>query len=55
MPQGMALQWGSSRDYQAEMYRLLGDSNRAQRTEYYQQAIAINDCYKAKKRLGLSQ
>lgn len=55
MPQGLAMQWGSSRDYQAEIYRLLGDSNRGQRTEYYQKALAINDCYKAKKRLERSQ
>lgn len=55
MPQGLAFQWGSGRDFQAEMYRLLGDSNRAQRAEYYQKAIAINDCYKAKKRLERSQ
>lgn len=55
MPQGLAMQWGSSRDYQAEIYRLLGDSNRGQRAEYYQQALEINDCYKAKRRLERSQ
>ena len=53
MPQGMAMQWGSSRDFQAETYRLLGDYDRARRTEYYQKAIEINDCYKAKRRLAM--
>ncbi|MEN5305375.1 hypothetical protein [Pseudomonas sp. TWI628] len=51
-PVGLAMQWGSSRDYQAEIYRLQGDSNRAQRTEYYQKALDVNDCYKVKRRMG---
>ncbi|MHC8338859.1 hypothetical protein [Pseudomonas sp. HLT2-19-2] len=50
-PAGMAMQWGSIRDYQAEIYRLLGDGNRTQRREYYQKAIDINECYKANKRM----
>lgn len=50
-PVGFAMQWGDGRDYQAEIYRLQGDSNRAQRLEYYQKAIDINDCYRAKKRM----
>ncbi|OLS60307.1 hypothetical protein [Pseudomonas putida] len=50
-PVGMALQWGSSRDYQAEVYRLLGDWNRAQRSAFYQKAVDLNDCAKARKRL----
>ena len=51
-PVGLAMQWGSSRDYQAEIYRLQGDSNRAQRWEYYQKALDINDCYRVKRRMG---
>lgn len=51
-PKGLAMQWGSSRDYQAEIYRLQGDSNRAQRWEYYQKALDINDCYKVKRRMA---
>ncbi|GAB7528908.1 hypothetical protein PS3A_13170 [Pseudomonas sp. 3A(2025)] len=47
-PPGFGMQWGSSRDYQAEIYRLLGDSNRKQRLTYYQKALDINDCYKVK-------
>lgn len=54
MPVGLAMQWGSSRDFQAEIYRLQGDSNRARRTEYYQKALDVNDCYKAKRRLGMA-
>jgi hypothetical protein len=51
-PVGLAMQWGSSRDYQAEIYRLQGDSNRAQRSKYYQKAVDINDCYSVKRRMG---
>ncbi|MBD9585640.1 hypothetical protein IB254_01090 [Pseudomonas sp. PDM03] len=51
-PVGMAMQWGSSRDYQAEIYRLQGDSNRAQRWEFYQKALDINDCYRVKRRMA---
>lgn len=54
-PQGLAMQWGSSSDYQAEIYRLLGDSNRAQRQAFYQKALDINDCYKAKRRMAIAQ
>lgn len=51
-PVGFAMQWGGSRDYQAEIYRLLGDNNRAQRLAYYQKALDINDCYKVKRRMA---
>lgn len=54
-PVGLAMQWGSSRDYQAEIYRLQGDSNRAERSAYYQKALAINDCFKVKRRMEFSQ
>lgn len=50
-PVGFAMQWGNGRDYQAEIYRLQGDSNRARRLEYYQKAIDTNDCYRAKRRM----
>ncbi|MDO7896603.1 hypothetical protein [Pseudomonas citrulli] len=52
-PVGLAMQWGGSRDYQAEIYRLQGESNRAQRAEYFQKAIDVNDCYKAKRRMAI--
>ncbi|OPG72264.1 hypothetical protein B1219_19200 [Pseudomonas ogarae] len=51
-PVGLAMQWGNVRDYQAEIYRLQGDSNRSKRLEYYQKAIDTNDCYIAKKRMA---
>lgn len=52
-PVGMGLHWGSSRDYQAEIYRLQGDSNRARRLEFYQKAIDVNGCYRAKRRMEI--
>ncbi|MHA6195831.1 hypothetical protein ACX3YG_15835 [Pseudomonas wadenswilerensis] len=52
-PPGLGMQWGSSRDYQAEIYRLQGDGNRARRAEYYRKALDLNDCYRAKKRLAI--
>ncbi len=42
---------GNSRDFQAELLLLLGNSNRAQRRESYQKAIDLNDCYYAKQRM----
>ncbi|UFH50496.1 tetratricopeptide repeat protein [Pseudomonas sp. KNUC1026] len=51
---GLAMQWGDSRDYQAEIYRLQGDSNRARRSEYYQKALDINDCYRVKNAWGIA-
>jgi hypothetical protein len=53
--QGMAMQWGGSRDYQAEIYQLLGQSDRKLRGEFFQKAIDINDCYRAKSLLGGTQ
>ena len=52
-PTGLGMQWGSSRDFQAEIYRLQGDFNRARRAEYYRKALDLNDCYKAKRRLAI--
>lgn len=51
-PVGYRMQWGSAQDYQAEIFRILGDSNRPQRNEYYQKALDINDCYKVKRRMS---
>lgn len=48
---GLGFEWGTSLDYQAEVYRLLGEKNRARRSEYFQKAVDINGCYKAKRRI----
>lgn len=52
-PVGFAMQWGSGRDFQAEIYRIQGNINRARRLEYYQKAIDVNDCYRARKRMEI--
>lgn len=52
-PVGLTMQWGTSREYQAEIFLIQGDINRPLRTAFYQKAVEINDCYKAKKRLGI--
>ena len=49
---GAGFQWATSRDYQAEIYWLLGAHNRGQRTEYAQKAVDINGCYKAQRWIG---
>jgi hypothetical protein len=51
-PEGFAMPWGDSLDFQAEIYRLQGDRDRGRRKELYEKAIAINGCYKAKRRIG---
>jgi hypothetical protein len=51
-PVGMAMQWRSSRDYQAEIHRLQGGSDRARRLEYYQKALDISDCYTVQRGIG---
>ncbi|WAC44623.1 hypothetical protein OU997_20780 [Pseudomonas sp. SL4(2022)] len=51
MPTGMAMLSGDSQDFQAEIYRLQGDHNRAQRNEFYQKAVDLNGCPKAERRL----
>ena len=43
-PQGLSLQWGSQRDFQAEVYRLLAALDPTQRTSYQQKAADINGC-----------
>ncbi|WP_229632010.1 MULTISPECIES: hypothetical protein [Pseudomonas] len=45
-------QWADSRDYQAEIYWLLGAHDRANRTEYAIKAVDINNCYRAQRWLG---
>lgn len=43
-PQGLALQWGRQRDFQAEVYRLLAGLDPVQRSTYLKKAVEINDC-----------
>ncbi|WP_449432202.1 sel1 repeat family protein [Pseudomonas putida] len=50
-PQGLQMQWGRQRDYQAEVYRLLGDLDPQQRMHFLQKAIDINGCSAAQQRL----
>lgn len=52
---GAGFQWATSRDYQAEIFWLLGAHNRAQRSEYAQKAVDINGCYKAGRWVGKSK
>ncbi|EDO26900.1 predicted protein [Nematostella vectensis] len=54
MPTGMAMLNGDGQDFQAEIYRLQGDHNRAQRNEFYQKAVDLNGCPKAERRLKRS-
>jgi len=50
-PQGLQLQWGRQRDYQAEIYRLLGELDPRQRRTFLQKAVEINGCAAAQQRL----
>ncbi|MFK3942290.1 sel1 repeat family protein [Pseudomonas monteilii] len=50
-PQGLAMQWGRQRDYQAEVYRLLGDLDTSQRQDLLLKAVEINGCAAAQRRL----
>ncbi|MDD2058880.1 sel1 repeat family protein [Pseudomonas sp. GD03860] len=50
-PQGLALQWGRQRDYQAEIYRLQGNIKPDQRQAYWQKAVDLNGCFAAQQRL----
>ncbi|MDD2046019.1 sel1 repeat family protein [Pseudomonas putida] len=54
-PQGLAMQWGRQRDYQAEIYRLQGNSNPDQRQRYWQKAVDLNGCFAVNQRLLSSQ
>ncbi|WP_429508474.1 sel1 repeat family protein [Pseudomonas sp. 2835] len=51
-PQGLAMQWGRQRDYQAEVYRLLASADPAQSKAYWQKAVDINGCIAAQRRLA---
>ena len=50
-PQGLEMQWGRQRDYQAEVYRLLGDLDPQQRQTLLQKAVDINGCAAAQRHL----
>ncbi|MDD1976230.1 sel1 repeat family protein [Pseudomonas tussilaginis] len=50
-PQGLALQWGRQRDYQAEIYRLQGNSNPDLRQSYWQKAVDLNGCFAVRQRM----
>lgn len=54
MPTGLAMLKGDSQDFQAEIYLLQGDRNRAQRKLFYQKAVDLNGCPKAERRLKRS-
>ncbi|AIR90723.1 hypothetical protein [Pseudomonas cremoricolorata] len=50
-PQGLQMQWGRQRDFQAEVYRLLGDLDPARRQALLQKAVEINGCATAQRLL----
>lgn len=50
-PQGLEMQWGRQRDYQAEIYRLLGDLDPQHSQALLQKAVEINGCAAAQQRL----
>ncbi len=50
-PQGLAMQWGRQRDYQAEIYRLQGTLYPGQRQVYWQKAVDLNGCFAAQQLL----
>ncbi|WP_336335799.1 sel1 repeat family protein [Pseudomonas putida] len=50
-PQGLEMQWGRQRDYQAEVYRLLGDLDPQHRQSLLQKAVDINGCVTAQQHL----
>lgn len=50
-PQGLDMLWGSQRDYQAEVYRLLGDLAPQHRQSLLQKAVDINGCVTAQQHL----
>ncbi|MGB9091197.1 MULTISPECIES: sel1 repeat family protein [Pseudomonas] len=54
-PQGLQMQWGRQRDYQAEVYRLLGDLDPQHRQALLQKAVDINGCVAAAQRLTSSR
>ncbi|MDD1015435.1 sel1 repeat family protein [Pseudomonas rubra] len=54
-PQGLAMQWGRQRDYQAEVYRLLASADPALSKAYWQKAVEINGCIAAHRHLANNQ
>ncbi|WEK29186.1 MAG: sel1 repeat family protein [Candidatus Pseudomonas phytovorans] len=50
-PQGLEMLWGRQRDYQAEVYRLLGDLDPPHRLSLLQKAVDINGCVTAQQHL----
>ena len=50
-PQGLEMQWGRQRDYQAEVYRLLGDLDPQHAQSLLRKAVEINGCAAAQQRL----
>ncbi|WDY56148.1 sel1 repeat family protein [Pseudomonas sp. PSKL.D1] len=50
-PQGLEMQWGRQRDYQAEVYQLLGNLDPQHRQVLLQKAVEINGCVAAQQRL----
>ncbi|MFK3818629.1 sel1 repeat family protein [Pseudomonas sp. NPDC089407] len=51
-PQGIEMLWGRQRDYQAEVYRLLGDLDPQHRLSLLQKAVEINGCVTAQQHLS---
>ena len=54
-PQGLAMQWGRQRDFQAEVYRLQGNSDPVHRQWYWKKAVDLNGCFSVSQRLLSSQ
>ncbi|MGE7989625.1 sel1 repeat family protein [Pseudomonas sp. NPDC089554] len=54
-PQGLEMQWGRQRDYQAEVYRLLSELDPQRRQALLQKAVEINGCAAAQQRLTSSR
>jgi hypothetical protein len=50
-PQGLEMQWGRQRDYQAEVYRLLSELDPLHRQSLLQKAVEINGCATAQQHL----
>ncbi|MNJ05242.1 hypothetical protein D3C73_1664320 [compost metagenome] len=45
------MQWGRQRDFQAEIYRLQGNSDPDHRQRYWQKAVELNGCFSVRQRL----
>ncbi|MCE1113669.1 MULTISPECIES: sel1 repeat family protein [Pseudomonas] len=51
-PQGLELQWGRQRDYQAEVYRLLSELDPVRRQALLHKAVEINGCVTAQRHMS---